>query len=216
KILSLFAVLAWGQLAAAAPDSDRQPQPSTTEGKAEQVSSSVSTPVVTNSSDSRAANVAFASRNQPESESQQDEILHMLREADAVFAATAVTLPDTPTLLDGPQQQFVSLEEVLARTLQNSYSYAASAARAEGAVYAKHAALGQLGRSIDLRGPRGREYSSPASFIDQNPGRAVVSDTHIRWDTSVILRQPLFSPASYFEYRRNASLADAADLRRED
>ncbi len=215
KILSLFAVLAWGQLAAAAPDSDRQQQPSTTEAKTEQVSASVSS-VVTNSSDSRTANVAFASRNQPESESQQDEILHMLREADAVFAATAVTLPDTPTLLDGPQQQFVSLEEVLARTLQNSYSYAASAARAEGAVYAKHAALGQLGPSIDLRGQRGREYSSPASFIDQNTGRAVVSDTHIRWDTSVILRQPLFSPASYFEYRRNASLADAADLRRED
>lgn len=169
------------------------------------------------SSPSLSANAAVASkngRNPPAKE--DDEILRMLREADAVFAGSAITLPDTLAFADGPVQAFVSLEEVLARTLQNSYSYAATTARAEGALYARNASLGQLGPSLDLRGQRGREYSAPASFIDQNTGRAATSDTHTRWDTSVILRQPLFNPGSYFDYRRTASLADAADLRRED
>ncbi|WP_293778290.1 TolC family protein [uncultured Oxalicibacterium sp.] len=161
------------------------------------------------------SNAAVASRLTNKN-GEDDEILRMLREADAVFAGTAIALPDTLMSADGPLQSSVSLEEALARTLQNSYSYTASSARAEGAVYAKNAALGQLGPSLDFRGQRGREYSAPASFVDQTTGRAAASDTHNRWDTSVVLRQPLFSPASYFDYRKNASLADAADMRRED
>ncbi|CAL62083.1 Conserved hypothetical protein, putative outer membrane efflux protein [Herminiimonas arsenicoxydans] len=162
-------------------------------------------------------NAAKASENVQADGSRDDEILQLLRQSDKTFSSPAVPLPDgIAALSDGPLQNMLSLEEALARTLQNSYSYAAASAVAEGAVYGKNAALGQLGPTLDVRAQRGREYSAPASIINQNTGRALSSDTHIRWDNSVILRQPLFAPASYFEYRKQASLANAADLRKED
>ncbi len=145
-----------------------------------------------------------------------DEILQLLRDADKKFSGSLITLPDSILSGLGEMQPLLSLEEALARALQNSYSYAASVAQAEGAGYAKNAALGQLGPTLDIRGQRGREYSAPASFIDPTTGQSFASDTHMRWDSSVILRQPLFSPVSYFDYRTQASLAKAADLRRED
>jgi outer membrane protein, adhesin transport system len=145
-----------------------------------------------------------------------DEILQLLKDADKNFAGSLIALPDSLLSGIGEMQPLLSLEEALARSLQNSYSYAASVAQAEGAGYAKNAALGQLGPTLDIRGQRGREYSAPASFVDPATGQSAASDTHIRWDSSVILRQPLFSPVSYFDYRTQASLASAADLRRED
>lgn len=163
------------------------------------------------------ANAAKASETMQADGSRDDEILQLLRQSDKAFTNPAVPLPDgIAALSDGPLQNMLSLEEALARTLQNSYSYAAASAQAEGALYGKKAALGQLGPTLDVRAQRGREYSAPASIINPNTGRALSSDTHIRWDNSVILRQPLFAPASYFEYRKQASLANAADLRKED
>jgi adhesin transport system outer membrane protein len=163
------------------------------------------------------SNAAKASENVQADGSRDDEILQLLRQSDKAFSSPAVPLPDgIAALSDGPLQNMLSLEEALARTLQNSYSYAAASAVAEGAVYGKNAALGQLGPTLDVRAQRGREYSAPASFINPANGRTLSSDTHIRWDNSVILRQPLFAPASYFEYRKQASLANAADLRKED
>lgn len=163
------------------------------------------------------SNAAKASETMQVDGSRDDEILQLLRQSDKAFTNPAVPLPDGITALsDGPLQNMLSLEEALARTLQNSYSYAAASAQAEGALYGKKAALGQLGPTLDVRAQRGREYSAPASIINPNTGRALTSDTHIRWDNSVILRQPLFAPASYFEYRKQASLANAADLRKED
>lgn len=163
------------------------------------------------------SNAAKASENVQADGSRDDEILQLLRQSDKAFSSPAVPLPDgIAALSDGPLQNMLSLEEALARTLQNSYSYAAASAVAEGAVYGKNAALGQLGPTLDVRAQRGREYSAPASIINPATGRALSSDTHIRWDNSVILRQPLFAPASYFEYRKQASLANAADLRKED
>lgn len=162
-------------------------------------------------------NAAKASETMQADGSRDDEILQLLRQSDKAFTNPAVPLPDgLAALSDGPLQNMLSLEEALARTLQNSYSYAAASAQAEGALYGKKAALGQLGPTLDVRAQRGREYSAPASIINPNTGRALSSDTHIRWDNSVILRQPLFAPASYFEYRKQASLANAADLRKED
>lgn len=168
-------------------------------------------------SKSESSNAAKASETMQADGSRDDEILQLLRQSDKAFTKPAVPLPnDIAALSDGPLQNMLSLEEALARTLQNSYSYAAASAQAEGALYGKKAALGQLGPTLDVRAQRGREYSAPASIINPNTGRSYPSDTHIRWDNSVILRQPLFAPASYFEYRKQASLANAADLRKED
>lgn len=162
-------------------------------------------------------NAAKASENQTADLAKDDEIIQLLRQSDKAFASASVALPeDIVAAGDGRLQNMLSLEEALARTLQNSYSYAAASAQAEGAVYGKKAALGQMGPTIDLRGQRGREYSAPGAYTDLSTGRAVANDTHIRWDNSVIIRQPLFNPGSYFEYRKQATLADAADFRKED
>jgi adhesin transport system outer membrane protein len=162
-------------------------------------------------------NPAMASDNVAPETSADDEILHLLRESDKAFAGPAIALPDgMGNSMDAQPQGLLSLEEALARTLQNSYSYAATSAQAEGAIYAKKAALGQLGPAIDVSGQRGREYSAPASIIDPTTGLAQISNTHIRWDSTLLIRQPIFSPTSYFDYRKQASLAVAADLRKED
>ncbi|MDY7578538.1 TolC family protein [Herbaspirillum sp. RTI4] len=145
-----------------------------------------------------------------------DEILHLLRESDQAFTGTSLTLPEGIAEGDGKEQNFLSLEEALARALQNSYSYAASNAQAEGAGYAKNIALGQFGPTIDVRGQRGREYSAPASVLDQSTGLAQLSNIHLRTDTSIIARQPLFNPSTYFDYRKQSAMAVAADRRTED
>lgn len=163
-----------------------------------------------------ARNPAFATGNAAEGNT-DDAILRLLRESDQTFSGTSIVLPDVEHIgSDAQPQRLLSLEEMLARTLQNSYSYAATSAQAEGADYAKKASLGQMGPAIDLRGQRGREYSAPASVVDPNTGQAAISSTHVRWDSSIILRQPVFSPASYFDYRKQASLAVSADYRKED
>lgn len=161
-------------------------------------------------------NSASASANTAAKPDTDDEILRLLRQSDKAFSGTAIALPENIAVNGGQMQSLLSLEEALARALQNSYSYAAVSAQAQGAAYAKSAALGQLGPSVDVRGQRGREYSAPASIIDQNTGQAKLSDTHIRWDSNVIIRQPIFSPGSYFDYRKQGTLAAAADLRKED
>jgi adhesin transport system outer membrane protein len=112
------------------------------------------------------SNAAKASETMQADGSRDDEILQLLRQSDKAFTNPAIPLPDGITALsDGPLQNMLSLEEALARTLQNSYSYAAASAQAEGALYGKKAALGQLGPTLDVRAQRGREYSAPASII---------------------------------------------------
>lgn len=168
----------------------------------------VATPAVKNS--------VMASENNSANVGVDDEILRLLRQSDKAFAGSSITLPEGIAAGRGQMQNLLSLEEALARALQNSYSYAATSAQAQGAIYAKNAALGQMGPTVDVRGQRGREYSAPASIIDPTTGQSATSDTHIRWDSTVILRQPIFSPGSYFDYRKQSTLANAADFRKED
>jgi adhesin transport system outer membrane protein len=147
------------------------------------------------------------------------DLSDLLLQADPTTQGRVVALPVEGEEALGdelPTQERISLEEALARTIDNSYSFKAVQAQAEGAGYARTAALGQLGPTVDVRTQRGREFSSPGSIIDENTGKAVINTNHRRWDASVIMRQPIFAPGSYFSYKQQGHLADAADARRED
>jgi adhesin transport system outer membrane protein len=83
---------------------------------------------------------------------------------------------------------------VLDLALNNSYSYAATAAQADQARYASKAAAGQMGPTLDVRAQKGNEYSSPSSVIDPNTGLVQRASYHKRWDVTLIGRQPIFAP----------------------
>lgn len=145
-----------------------------------------------------------------------DEILALLRQSDPSFSGSAIALPavDVQTV-DDKQVPFLTLDQVLDLALGNSYSYAATSAQADQASYAAKASLGQMGPTLDLRTQKGREYSSPASFRDEN-GNIVQADLHRRWDATLIGRQPIFAPGSYFDFQKQRALSQAADQRRDD
>ncbi|ADJ63312.1 TolC family protein [Herbaspirillum seropedicae] len=148
--------------------------------------------------------------------SPQDEILQLLRQADPEFSGNAIVLPQISVVPEGAPVNDLTLSQVLDLAVNNSYSYAATSAQADQARYAARATAGQMGPTLDVRAQKGQEYSSPSSVIDPNTGLVRRASDHKRWDVTVIGRQPVFAPGSYFDYRKASSLADAADLRRED
>ena len=148
--------------------------------------------------------------------STQDEILLLLRQSDPSFSGNQIVLPQISIVTEGETVPDLSLRSVLDLALNNSYSYAATSAQADQARYASKATAGQLGPTLDLRAQKGNEYSSPSSVIDPNTGLIQRASYHKRWDVTLIGRQPIFAPGSYYDYRKSSSLADAADLRRDD
>lgn len=148
--------------------------------------------------------------------SPDDEVLLLLQQADPTFKENVIKLPEITVEQDGDIVPFLGLQRALELALRNSYSYAATAAQADQAEYAMKAAAGQMGPTLDVRAQRGREFSSPSSAIDGTTGRVGPSSTHTRWDVSVVGRQPVFAPGSFFEFQKQRSLSNAADLRRDD
>lgn len=145
-----------------------------------------------------------------------DEILAMLRQSDPDFSGSSIDLPAVQVETIGDKEvPFLTLEQVLDLALNNSYSYAATAAQADQAGYATKASLGQLGPTLDVRTQKGREYSSPASIRDDN-GNIIQADQHKRWDATLIGRQPIFAPGSYFDFQKQRAMSRAADQRRDD
>lgn len=148
--------------------------------------------------------------------SAQDEILLLLRQSDAEFKGNTITLPQIAVVPEGDPVHDLTLRQVLDLALDNSYSFAATAAQADQAEYAAKAAAGQMGPTLDVRAQKGNEYSSPSSVIDPNTGLVQRMSYHKRWDVTLIGRQPIFAPGSYYDYRKASALATAADLRRDD
>lgn len=146
-----------------------------------------------------------------------DEIMTLLRQSDPAFSGNTIDLPavEVESLDDDIQVPFLNLEQVIDLALHNSYSYAATAAQADQADYAAKVALGQLGPTLDLRTQKGTEYSAPASIRDDN-GNIVQSYSHMRWDMTLIARQPIFAPGSFFDYAKQRAMRQAADMRRDD
>ena len=148
--------------------------------------------------------------------SAQDEILLLLRQSDPGFSGNLIALPQISIVTEGDVVPDLNLRSVLDLALNNSYSYAATAAQADQARYASKATAGQMGPTLDVRAQKGNEYSSPSSVLDPNTGLVQRANYHKRWDVTLIGRQPIFAPGSYYDYRKSSSLADAADLRRDD
>jgi adhesin transport system outer membrane protein len=167
----------------------------------------------------QAANTAAATDAATKAEAaaaSNDEILALLRQSDPSFTGSAIDLPYITSETVGDEQvPFLTLDQVIDLALDNSYSYAATSAQADQAGYAAKAALGQLGPTLDVRTQKGREYSSPASFRDAN-GNIVQADQHKRWDATLIGRQPIFAPGSFFDFQKQRALSRAADQRRDD
>ena len=103
------------------------------------------------------------------------DLFQLLKPADPKADNKVIPLPvDSATSALGddlPIQDRISLEEALERTVNNSYSFKAISAQAEGAGYARKAALGQLGPAVDVRTQRGREFDNPSSVIDPDTGK---------------------------------------------
>ncbi|MCA1322846.1 TolC family protein [Herbaspirillum sp. alder98] len=148
--------------------------------------------------------------------SPDDEILVLLRQADPEFKTSTITLPQIAIAAEGEPVPNLTLQQVLDLALNNSYSYAATSAQADQAGYAAKVAAGQMGPTLDVRAQKGQEYSSPSSVIDPNTGLIQRASDHKRWDVTVIGRQPLFAPGSYFDFQKSRALSQAADLRRDD
>lgn len=145
-----------------------------------------------------------------------DEILLLLRQADTGFSGNTIVLPEATIVPEGEPVPRLTLKQMLDLALDNSYSYAATSAQSDQAQYAAKAVAGQLGPTLDVRAQRGHEYSSPSSAIDPNTGLVQRASSHTRWDVSLIGRQPVFAPGSYFDFQKSRKLAQAADFRRED
>ncbi|NUU00790.1 TolC family protein [Herbaspirillum robiniae] len=148
--------------------------------------------------------------------SPDDEILVLLRQSDPSFTGNTIALPTVAIVTEGDIVPDLTLPKVLDLALNNSYSYAATSAQADQANYATKVSAGQMGPTLDVRAQKGQEYSSPSSVIDPNTGLVQRASDHKRWDVTVIGRQPIFAPGSYFDYSKNRSLARAAELRRDD
>ena len=145
-----------------------------------------------------------------------DEVLSLLRQSESGFTGSIISLPSVQVDTVDKQVDFLTLDQVLNLALDNSFSYAATSAQAKQADYAAKASFGQaFGPTLDARAQKGREYTSPASIRD-SLGNIIQADVHKRWDVTLIGRQPLFAPASFFDFQKQRSLSKAADLRSDD
>lgn len=158
----------------------------------------------------------LAASAKADSASPDDEVLLLLQQADAEFKGNTIVLPEATIVPEGDAVPRLTLIQALDLALNNSYSFAATAAQAEQAEYQAKGAAGQMGPTLDLRAQKGREYSSPSSAIDPNTGLVQLASTHKRWDVTLIGRQPVFAPGSYFDFQKFRAQAQAADLRRDD
>jgi len=85
----------------------------------------------------------------------------------------------------------------------------ASLARTEQAKAQTGQAFALMLPSVSVRGSSGYENSQPSVVIDQATGTLVSSDTHLRSDVALSVRQPLFDLPSYLDWRRREVVEQA-------
>jgi adhesin transport system outer membrane protein len=85
----------------------------------------------------------------------------------------------------------------------------ASLARTEQAKAQTGQAFALMLPSVSVRGSSGYENSQPSVVIDQATGTLVSSDTHLRSDVALSIRQPLFDLPSYLDWRRREVVEQA-------
>jgi len=82
-------------------------------------------------------------------------------------------------------------------------------ARTEQAKAQTGQAFALLLPSVFVRYSRGYETSEPSVQVDETTGELLASDTHMRTDASLNVRQPLFDLPSYFDWRRRRVIEQA-------
>ena len=78
----------------------------------------------------------------------------------------------------------------------------AALARVEQAEAQTGQALAQLLPSVTIRANRGYETSEPSVVVDEATGELIDSDRHIRTDTALTIRQPLFDLPIFLDWQR--------------
>ena len=85
----------------------------------------------------------------------------------------------------------------------------AAGARTEQAKAQTGQALALLLPSVSIRASKGSEISEPSVALDPVTGKPISSDTHMRTDVALTIRQPLFDLPSYFDWRRRGVIEQA-------
>lgn len=100
------------------------------------------------------------------------------------------------------------LESIRAGRSFNRESLAALA-RTEQAKAQTGQALALLSFSVSVRASQGYETSEPSVIVDPDTGELISPDTHLRTDTSLTVRQPLFDLPSFLDWRRRKVIEQA-------
>ena len=87
----------------------------------------------------------------------------------------------------------------------------AALARVEQAKAQTGQALAQLLPSVTIRANRGYETSEPSVVVDETTGELIDSDKHIRTDTALTVRQPLFDLPIFLDWQRRKVKEHARD-----
>jgi outer membrane protein TolC len=102
------------------------------------------------------------------------------------------------------------LESIRAGRSFNRESLAALA-RSEQAKAQTGQAFALLLPSVSVRASRGYEQSQPSVEIDETTGEPISSDTHLRTDYALTVRQPLFDLPSFLDWRRRKVIEQARE-----
>lgn len=85
----------------------------------------------------------------------------------------------------------------------------AALARTEQAKAQTGQAFALLLPSVSIRLSRGYETSEPSVKLDDTTGQPIATDTHLRTDTALTVRQPLFDLPGFLDWRRRKVIAEA-------
>jgi adhesin transport system outer membrane protein len=113
----------------------------------------------------------------------------------------------TTPVIDGA---ILTLNDAVYQAGRQDPDLLADTAAFESARYVAKSSLGQYGPKIDVHAQKGRETSF-SSLSDQ----PVELPRHMRTDTVIALRQPIFDMAAVAAYKRDLALRDAAQYRRQ-
>ncbi|MDG5467956.1 TolC family protein [Deltaproteobacteria bacterium IMCC39524] len=103
------------------------------------------------------------------------------------------------------------LQESISAGRSFSRESLAALARVEQAEAQTGQALAQMLPSVTLRANRGYETSEPSVVVDETTGELIDSDKHIRTDTALTIRQPLFDLPIFLDWQRRKVKEQARD-----
>ena len=103
------------------------------------------------------------------------------------------------------------LQESISAGRSFSRESLAALARVEQAEAQTGQALAQMLPSVTIRANRGYETSEPSVVVDETTGELIDSDKHIRTDTALTVRQPLFDLPIFLDWQRRKVKEQARD-----